>query len=63
MGGILVFSHKFLFLGTIMLRYSLLLDLSFPLVLCNRGCKVFKCTENVTLTHDVSLIVQFISKY
>ena len=51
------------FLGIIMLRYSLLFALSIPLILCNRGCKVFKCTENFTLKHDVPLIVQFISKY
>ena len=50
-------------LGIIMERYRLLLAFSIPLIPCNRGCKVFKCTENLTLRHNVLLIVQFILKY
>ena len=42
--GIYVFSHNFE--GIIKLKYSLLLALSIPLILCNKGCKVFKCTED-----------------
>ena len=55
MVAIHVFSHDFYFL--------MYYHVKIQIIVSNMGCKVFQCTENFTLKHDVSLIVKCISKY
>ena len=52
-----------IFFGINMLKYSSLLALSIPLILCN---KVFKCTEDFTLARrfiNCSIYIKVLKKH
>ena len=68
MGGINVICQKFLFLRYyyVKIQFIVSFEYSIPLILCNRGCKVFKCTEDFTLTQrfiNFSIYIKVLKKH